>query len=179
MDGTIFKMPLVHFQAWLRISYDDTQAFLAGDMSFYDAKHKVAASDASDPHHPPGHLRLRTLRAKLVRLETTLGLEENRLEKRLEMLRKNKAMLSEVGLSENASFYEIPGWELYEKARRVVGEQMCRRRGSNHGIRHGRASLVLWFVLLQGDARGSLDLAVREGLVKRASAFATWTAQTR
>ena len=48
LDGTIFKMPLGDFQAWLRISYDDTQAFLAGDMSFYDAKHKVFASDASD-----------------------------------------------------------------------------------------------------------------------------------
>ena len=106
MDGTILKMPLVDFQAWLRIGYDDTQAFLAGDMSFYDAKHKAAASDASDPHHPPRHLRLRTLTAKLVRLETTLGLEKTRLEKRLAMLRKNKAMLSEVGLSENASFYE-------------------------------------------------------------------------
>jgi len=75
-------------------------------MSFYDAKHKAAASDASDPHHPPRHLRLRTLRAKVVRLETTLGLEKNRLEKRQAMLRKNKAMFSEVGLSESASFYE-------------------------------------------------------------------------
>ena len=42
----------------------------------------------------------------MVRLETTLGLEKNRIEKCLAMLRKNKAMLSEVGLSENASFYE-------------------------------------------------------------------------
>jgi len=76
-------------------------------MSFYDAKHKAAASDASDPHHPPRHLRLRTLRAKVVRLETTLGLKKTRIEKCLAMLRKNKAMLSEVGLSENASFYEV------------------------------------------------------------------------
>ena len=75
-------------------------------MSFYDAKHKAAAPDASDAHQPPRPVRLRTLRAKLVRLETTLGLEKKRLEKCLAMLRKNKAMLSEVGLSENASFYE-------------------------------------------------------------------------
>ena len=92
LDGTIFKMPIIDFQAWLRISYDDTRAFLAGD-----AKHKAAASDASDPHHPPRHLRLRTLRAKVVRLETTLGLKKNRIEKCLAMLRKNKAMLSEPG----------------------------------------------------------------------------------
>ena len=86
------------------LSYDDTQAFLAGDMSFYDAKLKVttAASDASDARALPRHLRERTLRAKLVRLETTLGPEKNRIEKCLAMLRQNKAMLSEVGLSENA-----------------------------------------------------------------------------
>ena len=59
-----------------------------------------------DPPHPPRHLRQRTLRAKLVRWETTLGLEKARLEKRLAMLRKNEAMLFEMGLSENASFYE-------------------------------------------------------------------------
>ena len=52
LDGTIFMKPLGDFQAWLRISYDDTRAFLADDMSFYDAKHKVAASDASDARTP-------------------------------------------------------------------------------------------------------------------------------
>jgi hypothetical protein len=66
----------------------------------------MLASDARTPSYIPRHLRLRTLRAKLVRLETTLGLKINRIEKCLAMLRKNKAMLSEVGLSENASFYE-------------------------------------------------------------------------
>ena len=108
LDGTIFKMPLVDFQAWLRIfsclSYDDTQAFLAGDMSFYDAKHRVttAASDASDARALPRHLRERTLKVKVVGLEGALGLEKNRIEKCLAMLRENKAMLSEVA----ASFYE-------------------------------------------------------------------------
>ena len=108
LDGTIFKMPLVDSQAWLRIfsclSYDDTQAFLAGDMRFYDAKLKVttAASDASDARALPRHLRERTLKVKVVGLERALGLEKNRIEKCLAMLRENKAMLSEVA----ASFYE-------------------------------------------------------------------------
>ena len=73
-------------------------------MSFYDAKLKVttAASDASDARALPRHLRERTLNVKVVGLEGALGLEKNRIEKCLAMLRENKAMLSEVA----ASFYE-------------------------------------------------------------------------
>jgi len=89
--------PLGDFQAWLRIfsclSYDNARAFLAGDMSFYDAKHKVAASDASDARtssYIPRPPALRTLRAKVVWLETTLGLEKSRIEKCLAMLRETR-----------------------------------------------------------------------------------------
>ena len=105
-DGKIFDISMGDLSERLRIisalTENDTQAFLAGDMTFYGAKRRVVAAA---PHPVPYKDRqISTLKAKVTHLEKLLGHQKNRINKLYATLRSKKAELGEM--EGEASYYE-------------------------------------------------------------------------
>ena len=99
MDGKLFDMSMGTFAVWLlifsKLSEDDTQAFLAGDMTFYRATQKVVASDARDPSSYQER-QLRHYKALVNTSQNDLAKKNKRINKCLKMLREVKVRLAEM-----------------------------------------------------------------------------------
>lgn len=98
MDGKLFEMSMGTFEEWLlifsRLSEDDTRAFLAGDMTFYGAKHKVIATGAGAPSYQ--ERQLHNLKGLVKTLQKNAAKKNKRIKKCLAMLRKVRDRLAEM-----------------------------------------------------------------------------------
>ena len=99
MDGKLFEMSVGTFDVWIlifsRLSEDDTQAFLAGDMTFYGATRKVVATEARAPSN--SEKTLRQHKAFVTMLQGKLAEKNKRMKNYRKMMRKVKTEMEGKG----------------------------------------------------------------------------------